>query len=29
MHFSNTFENIYQTETLRSFKLGYLSGQGQ
>ena len=28
MHFSNTFENIYQTETLRSLKLGYPSGQG-
>ena len=23
MHFSNTFENIYQTETLRGLKLGY------
>ena len=35
MHFSNTFfckhfifDNIYQTETLRSLKIGYSSGQG-
>ena len=28
MHFSNTFDNIYRTETLRSLKLGYPSRQG-
>ena len=27
-HFSNTIDNIYQTKTLRSLKLGYSSGQG-
>ena len=27
-HFSNTFDNIYQTETLRGLKLGNSSGQG-
>ena len=25
-HFSNTFDNIYLTKTLRSFKIGYRSG---
>jgi hypothetical protein len=27
-HFSNTFDNIYQTEILGSLKLGYPGGQG-
>ena len=26
--FSNIFDNTYQTEILRSWKLGYSSGQG-
>ena len=25
-HFSNTFDNIYLTKTLRSLKIGYPSG---
>ena len=27
-YFSNILDNIYQTETIRSLKLGYSSGQG-